>query len=397
MNIYIYKCANTYNYGSMMMGENFISKFNEITGEKHNYYVEAYEEENVERLKEATNIEEIYPVKMNHLFKEGTEKYDFIYGYLGLKNIIADSINDFDLAIVLGGDDFSEDYGWIGAVINAFKYNALRKAGMKVVMVGQSIGPFYSFRKPLMKFLLSRLEKIYTRETITYYSLINKGFRNVESSDDLALLPLARQSIDEVRTQEYISFFPSELIYRYSKEDGRQEWVEFNLFMAKRILEKYPTKKLVIIPHVVKPQHSDDRIIAREFYDLLEEKYKDRIIFKNHEMLPYEVRNYIQDSYITISSRMHPVISSIQCEIPSIAISYSTKYWGIIGERYGLYNSIIDIRYLNYEEMKERFLQNLEKIDTEYEQIQNKMSQKSQVVTERIYKSLLEIESLTKK
>ena len=31
MNIYVYNCPNTFNYGSMMMGENFISAFNKIT------------------------------------------------------------------------------------------------------------------------------------------------------------------------------------------------------------------------------------------------------------------------------------------------------------------------------------------------------------------------------
>ena len=54
---------------------------------------------------------------------------------------------------------------------------------------------------------------------------------------------------------------------------------------------------------------------------------------------------------------MHPVVSSIQCEIPAIALSYSSKYWGIIGERYGLGDYIIDVRHLNYDEMKKKFVE----------------------------------------
>ena len=38
--------------------------------------------------------------------------------------------------------------------------------------------------------------------------------------DDLALLPLPKQEIQE-RTKEYITFCPSELIYRYVKEGSR--------------------------------------------------------------------------------------------------------------------------------------------------------------------------------
>jgi hypothetical protein len=54
LNIYIYNCPNTFNYGSMMMGENFISYFNEATGVENNYYVETMDEINIQRLINST-------------------------------------------------------------------------------------------------------------------------------------------------------------------------------------------------------------------------------------------------------------------------------------------------------------------------------------------------------
>lgn len=393
MNIYIYNCSNTFNYGSMMMGENFISYFNKILGTKNNYYVETENKINIIRLREASGIDEIYPVKFDSLFEERTVKYDYIYGYLRLKKITSKLINDIDLVIVLGGDDFTEDYGWKAPILNAIKFNLLKREGLKVIMLGQTMGPYNSFRKPVMKNLLSKIDRIYPRDNITYNYLKEFGLKNINITDDLALLPLSMQVVKE-RTKEFITYCPSELIYRYAKEGKREDWIDFNLFMIDEIMEKYPDKKLVLLAHVLKPEEVDDRIIVNELNNLIKDKYKERVIIQNNEMYPHEVRNYIQQSLFTISSRMHPVVSSIQCKTPTIALSYSTKYWGIIGERYDLGDYIIDVRYLGYNEMKEKFINIINKIEKEYNQIQFKMEEKNITVTKTIMETLNEIAAL---
>jgi len=392
MNIYVYNCPNTFNYGSMMMGENFISSFNKITNKKNKYYVETDDEINISRLKQATGINEIFPVKQNSLFKADTIKKDYILGYLRLKNIISDFIMNIDLVVVLGGDDFTEDYGWKRPIVNGIKFNMLKREGLKVVMLGQTMGPYESFRKPVMKFLLSKIDKIYPRDPITYNYLEKMGLVNIDITDDLALLTLSKQEV-KPKSKEYITYCPSELIYRFSKEGNRQDWIDFNLFMIDELMRKYPSKKLVILPHVTRPEAVDDSIIAKELYDLVNNKYEGRIIVEKSEMFPYEVRNYIQQSLFTISSRMHPVVSSIQCEIPAIALSYSSKYWGIIGERYGLGDYIIDVRHLTYEQMRIKFGQLLTNIETEYDHIQEKMHNKNKLANETIMKTLIEISS----
>lgn len=392
MNIYVYNCPNTFNYGSMMMGENFISSFNKITSGKNRFYVETDDEVNINRLQEATGISEIYAVQQNCLFKPETIKKDYILGYLKLKNIISDFVNKIDLVVILGGDDFTEDYGWKRPIVNGIKFNMLKRQGLKVVMLGQTMGPYESFRKPIMKFLLSKIDKIYPRDPITYNYLSEMGLKNIDITDDLALLTLSKQEV-KPRSKEYITYCPSELIYRFSKEGNRQDWIDYNLFMIDELMTKYPTKKLVILPHVTKPEAVDDSIIAKELYDLVKNKYDNRIILEKSEMFPYEVRNYIQQSLFTISSRMHPVVSSIQCEIPTIALSYSSKYWGIIGERYGLGDYIIDVRQMNYEEMRGKFNELLTKIEVEYEKIQAKMHHKNKLANETIMKTLIEISS----
>ena len=53
MNIYVYNCSNTFNYGSMMMGVNFISYFEKVSNGKNVYYVETEDEINIQRLRYA--------------------------------------------------------------------------------------------------------------------------------------------------------------------------------------------------------------------------------------------------------------------------------------------------------------------------------------------------------
>lgn len=395
MNIYIFNCPNTFNYGSMMMGENFINYFNGTLGGKNNFYVETNEEINILRLREATGIKEIFSVKTNSLFKDGVARYDYIKGYIGLKKITSNLAKKIDLVVVLGGDDFTEDYGWKEPVINAIKFNVLKNDGLKVVMLGQTMGPYKSFRKPLMKSLLNNLDKIYSRDPVTYNYLKDLGISEIGLMDDLALLPLVKQEAIE-RTREYILYCPSELIYRYSKQGDRKDWINFNVFMIDEIIKKFPDKKLILLAHVLKPKHVDDRIMVNELNELVKEKYSENILVRNDEMYPYEVRNYIQQSLFTISSRMHPVVSSLQCEIPSIALSYSTKYWGIIGERYGLSDYIIDVRFLNYDEMKLKFINILDKINENYVIIQNKIKEKNEFSTDTIMKALNEIAKISK-
>jgi len=230
LNIYICDCPNTFNYGSMMMGENFIYYFNKISEAVNDYYVETDDEINIHRLKNATGINEIYQVPMNALFNKSIGKYDYLLSWMNIKKAVSVFAGKIDLVVVLGGDDFTEDYGWKWPLMNAVKFNLLMREGIKVVMLGQTIGPFHSFRKLAMKRLLGKINKIYPRDSLTYDYLTGLGLKNISLSDDLALLQLAKQETKE-RTREYITYCPSELIYRYSKEGGRESWIEFNLFM----------------------------------------------------------------------------------------------------------------------------------------------------------------------
>ena len=60
MNVLIKNLSNTFNYGSMMMGENLISYFNKFSKKDISYFVETNNDIHIERLKRATGYEKIY-------------------------------------------------------------------------------------------------------------------------------------------------------------------------------------------------------------------------------------------------------------------------------------------------------------------------------------------------
>ena len=393
MNVYICNCPNTFNYGSMMMGENFITYFNKACGLENRYYVETRDDKNIQRLMDATGSSDIHPVPMNHLLRKGLSKYDYLLSQLKMKKIISDFLEKIDLVVVLGGDDFTEDYGWKEPILRAIEFNQVAREGLPVVLLGQTMGPYHSFRVPVMKNLLKGVSRIYPRDQRTYDYLNQLGLKNISLTDDLALLPLARQQ-EEEGTKDYITFCPSELIYRYTMDGSRENWINFNLFMIDRILERFPDKNLILLAHVLKPEDADDRLIVSQLYNLTNDKYSGRIIAKKDEMLPWEARQLIARSSLVVSARMHPVISAIQCMVPSLSLSYSMKFWGIIGDHYGLGGQIIDVRTLNYDEMKERFVDKLECMEEEWKKMEDSIIRKNELAAMNIEKTLREVANL---
>ena len=96
--------------------------------------------------------------------------------------------------------------------------------------------------------------------------------------------------------------------------------------------KKLRNKKIVLLPHVLKPERVDDRIVIREIKNRLSEKENERLIFLEKEILPSEARFILGNGLFTITGRMHAAISTFQMGKPALSLSYSVKYAGIIGK-----------------------------------------------------------------
>jgi len=142
---------------------------------------------------------------------------------------------------------------------------------------------------------------------------------------------------------------------------------------------------------VLKPQSSDDSIMVRDLYAHLPEDLKSRVLALDKTLLPYEVRSLIKQSAFTVSARMHPVVSSIECGVPSLCFSYSQKYWGVIGEGYGLGDFILDVRNTSFNDLYEKFTASIDKLCTNAYEISETMLRKNASDQALILQKLKEI------
>lgn len=372
--ILIANASNAFNYGSAIICENFIRYLSEIS--KHSYVilVDSRTTHDFNRYALATELKNISPVQ---LLPPNNIQIKNILRILSLRSKFSYVDKDTRAIIVTGGDDFTEYYGSFSPLVYALVLILLKMKNpkLKLIMFGQTIGPFKVYTKVIMKYFLKRVvDRVYAREPLTFSYLTGLGLKNVELVDDLGLLPHYKQKNIALVKDEYICFFPSELIYRYSKYLNREIWIEFNLKLLEILAENYPKKKTVIIPHVLSPPESDDRKLSYELYQKINPKYKESIVLVTRTMLPYEVRDdYISRSHFIVTSRMHPAISALSLGIPPIAFSYSEKYLGIISNRYGLGNFLIDVRKEPPEKMKEHFMYCLKKIESEKPELSKKI------------------------
>ena len=109
-------------------------------------------------------------------------------------------------------------------------------------------------------------------------------------------------------------------------------------------LENLKGKKIVLLPHVLLPQHVDDRIVITEIMENISEKYRNKIVAIYDDMLPSEAREILGNGLFTITGRMHAAVSTLFMRKPAISLSYSIKYSGVIGDGLDLNNLVIECK-----------------------------------------------------
>lgn len=248
---------------------------------------------------------------------------------------------DPDYVIYLGGDDFSEYYNKYKVLVELFWANVFSKKA-KVIFMGHTVGPFRSWRKPLVSKFFANAS-VLTRDSLSYRHLTDElGVKNVIESHDLAFLNLPAQGQrDDILDQytlsstEYVSLIPSALHSHYcsSYEDYINGWMG----IIRTLLENQTLsdKKILLFAHVIKLKKIDDRAIIKEIMLRIkadESIDSSRVLAITDILLPSQARKILGNGLFTITGRMHGAINTFQMGVPAIPLSYSVKYRGVVGE-----------------------------------------------------------------
>ncbi len=114
-----------------------------------------------------------------------------------------------------------------------------------------------------------------------------------------------------------------------------------------RLVENFQAT-IVFIPHCIEPyQHRDDRVVAKEIYDIMKNKHKARIIVKEYS--PEELKGLMAEFDLFISSRVHSVIGALSMGTPSCTLTRSSdkRAYGLIGKMLKQEEWIYNVENLN--------------------------------------------------
>lgn len=212
----------------------------------------------------------------------------------------------------------------------------------------------------MVRYLLNRVVLITVRDEISIKNINKLGVKKpVFLTADPAFLlnPITEEKVKIILSNEkitcpFVGFSVSKLFSRYKfknfTEDNYKKYILSTIEIINYINNNL-NMNVVFIPHVI-DQGNDDRVVAEEILKLVENK--EMVFSIKNEYSPEELKGIIGKSEIFIGARMHSCIASTSMGVPTIAIAYSHKTYGIIGKMLGYDNLILDISNVNLDSFK---------------------------------------------
>lgn len=270
------------------------------------------------------------------------------------------AIKDCDLLVVSGGDILA-DYGE-ESIKHCFFPAAVAIALKKPVYIfAQSISPYKDNSiLNFAKFFLNKASLITVREKISFEYLKKIGIKApfYLTADPAFLLPTCSETrLGEILFKEGLSDVKSNIVgvsvsetaTRWSDSD-HQKFLGQIVETCDWIIEVY-NAKIVFIPHVSYPNDpsNDDRATGKNIRALMAHK-KDAYVIEGDYSCS-ELKAIISQCKLFIGARTHATIASASMFVPTIALAYSIKAFGIMDDILDKDTCVCDVRKLNAEEL----------------------------------------------
>ncbi len=249
------------------------------------------------------------------------------------------------VAIVTGGDLFGSDYG-----INSIKRH-LRpleialNAGVPVVFLAQSIGPFKTEAEADLWLSVARRAKIVSVRESLSYKYVTTTLGLPESQVRLTADPAFLLKIPEptplknllgvyglTGERPVIAVAASNAICRYSDGDNEKHLVSWQKVISMIIDEL--GADVLLIPHVQEVSlFNNDRFITTDLLRKL--NFNPRIKIAGAEHTASEFKGLISCCDMVIGERMHSCFAGLSSGICTVAVGYSVKAEGVMTDLFG--------------------------------------------------------------
>lgn len=159
-----------------------------------------------------------------------------------------------------------------------------------------------------------------------------------------------------------------------------------------RLIENFQAT-IVFIPHCIEPyKHRDDRLIAKEIYNIMKNKHNVRVLIK--EYTPEELKGLMAQFNLFISARVHSVIGALSMGVPSYTLTSASdrRAYGLIGKMLKQEEWIYNVENLDADRLFERMTDLLSASDKIRENLPSiiKSAKEKTLLNGRLLKALLD-------
>lgn len=234
-----------------------------------------------------------------------------------------------DLSIITGGDILTSDYK------NFRKHATYMLESKKVYICAQTVGPF---NKEDEKYFLKSLKNVAyitarERESYEYLKGLNIDVPLEYTADVAFLLPTLEEN-DYVKLKKMIRFpFEDKNFIALSISRGIIKYSNLNedeyLNKFKELIKLITNDghNIVIIPHVQESKiENNDLLFNQELVNFID---NEKVFLVGHSLNSVEYKTIISKAVGLIGTRTHTTIASYSTFVPTIAIAYSRKAYGI--------------------------------------------------------------------
>ncbi|ENZ03172.1 hypothetical protein HMPREF1092_00358 [Clostridium thermobutyricum] len=234
--------------------------------------------------------------------------------------------------------------------------------GPKLIMYSQSVGPLNDKDKKILDKYIDNFDLFMVRDEISY--------KNVEKYDNILKTNDAAFLLDSINKNKINNKIVGISVREWA-HDSRDKDIYIKMIknLVINVIEKgYEVEFLSTCQGI--EGYVDDSKIAKEIYNFLEDKYKEKVKVIDRYFSLDELRNYLNKFNFVIGTRLHMCILSIISGVPAFNISYEVKgkeCYKIMGmEEYSVdYNDNIEsiLPKIN------KFIDNENKIRKKFEEI----------------------------
>jgi colanic acid/amylovoran biosynthesis protein len=247
-------------------------------------------------------------------------------------------LRNIDLILATGGDLFTSDYGYFD------KDARVLTTGIPVALLAQTVGPFKPRDLPLFARLSRSIKLCTVRETesLEYLESEFPQLQPILTADVAFVLPsidkheseqiLERDCRFHIRDRRLMGLSVSASISLTREGASRDEYISKTIsFVDEMNKEGWSA---VLIPHVQeKVRRNNDLYTCFEVLGRLQRP--DENVVVGRPLSASEFKGVIGLCEVLVGSRTHSTIASMSQGIPTVAIAYSRKAWGIMKDYYG--------------------------------------------------------------